>query len=121
MMALTPPLGIASTPTISEQPAAPDVGVLRRQLDETVRLYHDDRYEATALLLPEMITAAHAAVASYGDEDHDNEALLLRSDVLQLAGWFLTQVRASDLAYQALKEAITDANTAGDVLAAASG
>lgn len=120
-MALTPPLGIASTPTISEQPTVPDVGVLRSQLDETVRLYHDDRYEATALLLPEMITAAHAAVASCDDGDMRNEALLLRSEVLQLAGWFLTQVRASDLAYQALKEAIDDANAAGDVLAAASG
>ncbi|MGH8909811.1 MAG: helix-turn-helix domain-containing protein [Egibacteraceae bacterium] len=119
-VALTPPLEIAPTPAISEQATVPDVGVLRSQLDETVRLYHDDRYEATALLLPEMIAAAHDTVA-YHDGDNHNEALLLRSDVLQLAGWFLTQVRASDLAYQALKEAIADANAAGDVLAAASG
>ncbi|MGH3922691.1 MAG: hypothetical protein ACRDTT_07475, partial [Pseudonocardiaceae bacterium] len=78
-------------------------------------------YEATALLLPEMIAAAHAAVACYGYGDERGEAVRLRSDVLQLAGWFLTQVGASDLAYQAIKDAIADANAVGDPLAAAAG
>ncbi|MGH8902244.1 MAG: helix-turn-helix domain-containing protein [Egibacteraceae bacterium] len=120
-VALTPPLQVTGVTAFGGQPTEPDVAVLRNQLDEAVRLYRDDRYEATALLLPEMVAAAHATVACY---DHGNEridALRLRSDVLQLAGWFLTQVGASDLAYQALKDAIADANAVEDPLAAAAG
>jgi hypothetical protein len=52
---------------------------------------------------------------------HGNQtarALRLRTEILQLTGWFLTQVGAHDLAYQAIKEATADAHGCGDPLGA---
>ncbi|MGH8902230.1 MAG: hypothetical protein ACRDYA_11245 [Egibacteraceae bacterium] len=87
-VALTPPLQVScrsaagqlqvtGVAAFGKQPTEPDVAVLRSQLDEAVRLYRDDRYEATALLLPEMIAAAHATVACYDHGDERIEALHL--------------------------------------------
>jgi hypothetical protein len=117
-IALTPPLpleaGLAAPPS-----TAPDLRVLRCQLAQAVRDYQHDRYDAVAVLLPEMIRAGHVAVSGYGEGALRRDALRLRSGVLLLAGWFLTQVRASDLAYQAIRDAIADATAAGDIIAAA--
>jgi transcriptional regulator with XRE-family HTH domain len=119
-VALTPalPLVVRTAPG----PAAePDLAVLHGQLTDAVRFYHDDRYDAVSLLLPDLIAAARDAVGYFDDGAARTEAHRLRSGVLQLTGWFLTQVRASDLAYQAIKEAIADAATAGDQIAMAAG
>lgn len=119
-VALTPPLSITGRPTTGRLHKEPDLRVQNGQLEEAVRSYHEHRYEGTALLLPEMIIQAHEAVAYYDRGEKHIEALRLRMGVLQLAGWFLTQVTpASDLAYQAIKDAIVDANAVGDALEAA--
>ncbi|MBX6391603.1 MAG: XRE family transcriptional regulator, partial [Frankia sp.] len=47
------------------------------------------------------------------------DALRLRADVLQLAGWFLTQVRQYDLAYVALRDAVVDGMAGSDDLSVA--
>jgi transcriptional regulator with XRE-family HTH domain len=119
-VALTPPLPLKVT-AHSGQPAPPDLTELHRRLGESVQLYHRDRYDAIALALPQMIASAHSVVACGGNGDECAGALRLRAEVMQLAGWFLTQVGAYDLAYQAIKEAITDADASGDQIAAAVG
>jgi hypothetical protein len=56
------------------------------------------------------------------DKSHERvSALHLRSGVMELTGWFLTQIGAHDLAYQAIKEVIADAHAGGDWIAAAVG
>jgi transcriptional regulator with XRE-family HTH domain len=117
-IALTPPL-LITPPSPVQQLAEPDLHALRRQLDESVQFYHMDRYDKTAILLPQMIGLGNRAV-NY-DSSRGNptaKALRLRTEILQLTGWFLTQVGAHDLAYQAIKEATADAHAYGDPLAA---
>jgi hypothetical protein len=94
---------------------------LRRRLDKSVQLYHQDQYDSTALVLPELIVSSDAAVARCGNGAERTDVLLLRVGVMQLAGWFLTQVGAHDLAYQAIRQAIADAHACGDRIAAATG
>jgi len=119
-VALTPPLRLdAASPR--EQPREPDLMHLRRRLDKSVQLYHQDQYDSTALVLPELIVSSDAAVARSGNGAERTDVLLLRVGVMQLAGWFLTQVGAHDLAYQAIRQAIADAHACGDRIAAATG
>ena len=116
-IALTPPLS-AAPPGPAQQFAKPDLHALRRQLDESVHFYHKDRYDKVSILLPQMIRLGTQAVAY--DRTQGNQtarALHLRTEILQLTGWFLTQVGAHDLAYQAIKEATADAQECGDPLA----
>ncbi|HEX9358523.1 MAG TPA: helix-turn-helix transcriptional regulator [Streptosporangiaceae bacterium] len=120
-VALTPPVPPPMGPTARPGPPAADLSVLRGELERGVRFYHEDRYEAVALLLPDMINAAQLAVVHHSEGSCRDESLRLRAGVLLLAGWFLTQVRASDLAYQAIKDAIADATAAGGRLAVAAG
>lgn len=119
-VALTPPLPLDAAGH-NAQPARPDLTALRRQVGESVQLYHRDRYDAIALMLPQMITSAYSAVACDGNSDDRALALRLRAEVMQLAGWFLIQVGAHDLAYQAIKEAVADAHACSDRIAAAVG
>jgi hypothetical protein len=119
-VALTPPLRLEPAGP-GDKPTKPDMAELRSQLDETVQLYHQDRYDATARALPQMIASARSAVICYDNSPERAAALRLRSGIMQLTGWFLTQIGAHDLAYQAIREAIADAHAAGDRLTAAVG
>jgi hypothetical protein len=84
-------------------------------------LYYGDSYASVAADLPALIRAANDAVAHYGSGDERLKALVIRSQALRLASQYLTQIRQYDLAYGAAREAIADAEAAGDQLAAASG
>lgn len=117
-IALTPPLRLEAAGP-SEQSNQPDLVLLRSRLDESVQLYHWDQYDSTALVLPELIATSGNAEACSGAGGGRAEVLRIRSGVMQLAGRFLTQVGAHDLAYQAIKQAIADAHVSGDRLAAA--
>jgi tetratricopeptide (TPR) repeat protein len=119
-VALTPPLPLRP-PGDGRPPAGQDLSVLRDQLDEAVQLYDMDRYEATAQALPQMIESARSAVIACDNSHQHMAALHLRSGVMDLTGWFLTQIGAHDLAYQAIREAIADAHADGDWIAAAVG
>ncbi|MFF2374760.1 helix-turn-helix domain-containing protein [Streptomyces xiamenensis] len=80
--------------------------------------YHADDYGTVADLLPELASSAHLAVDHFAGAPEQTEALRLRSDVLQQAGRYLTQVRVYDLAHLALRDALRDAVAANDQLAA---
>jgi hypothetical protein len=58
-------------------------------------------------------------VDHFDNGDEQTEALRVRSDVLQMAGRYLTQVRAYDLAHIALRDAVQDAARIGDMGAVA--
>jgi transcriptional regulator with XRE-family HTH domain len=116
-VALTPPL-LAAT-TAAKHAAEPELRSLRRDLARSVRLYDSDRYDQTALHLPGLLRVARGVAARYAGYEELREALDLRSGVLQLVGWFLTQVGAHDLAYQAIRDGLADSRTCGDALTAA--
>ncbi|MEN8652888.1 helix-turn-helix domain-containing protein [Streptomyces sp. 21So2-11] len=120
-------LRIALTPAISLAPVTaplgqePDLRRLRRMTRDNSVLYFEDSYKSIAADLPALIRAASDAVAYYDSGEERAEALVARSQALQLAGRYLTQIRRYDLAHGAVREAIADARAAGDQLVAASG
>ncbi|MFI6580936.1 helix-turn-helix domain-containing protein [Embleya sp. NPDC050493] len=117
--ALTPPVGLsARSPEPGEEPSIP---ALRRAVLDGAKLYHADRYQSVALLLPGLLRDTDRAVEYHSDGEDHASALITRSEAYQVAGRFLTQTRHYDLAYQALASAIADARAAGDTLSAASG
>lgn len=92
----------------------PDLDQLQRVATDVARAYHRDDYDEVAELLPSLVRSSHVAAAHFsGDREHDR-AVRLRANVLQMAGRYLTQVRAYDLAHVALRDAVRDADTVGD-------
>ncbi len=117
--ALTPPVGLsARLPEPGEEPSLP---ALRRTVLDGAKLYHADRYQSVALLLPDLLRGTDRAVEYYAEGEERASALVTRAEAYQVAGRFLTQTRHYDLAYQALAGAIADARAAEDTLSAASG
>ena len=98
----------------------PDLARLRSAVAAAARAYHHDRYADMASLLPELIRSARAAVEFHASGAEHAQALGIRSEVLQVAGRYLTQIRVYDLAHMALRDAVVDAVQAGDRLNAAS-
>jgi hypothetical protein len=98
----------------------PDLARLRSTVAAAARAYHHDRYADMASLLPELIRSARAAVEFHASGPEHAQALGIRSEVLQVAGRYLTQIRVYDLAHMALRDAVVDAVQAGDRLNAAS-
>lgn len=93
----------------------PDIPRLQRTAREVGTAYHRDRYNEVAELLPALVHAAHAAVNHFDNGAEHTDAVRVRSDVLQMAGRYLTQVRAYDLAHVALRDAIQDAVRVDDM------
>ncbi|MCC3330123.1 hypothetical protein [Nocardia abscessus] len=81
---------------------------LEAALSHATRLYHDNEYERLARVLPRLIDDANPAPP------------LLRSRTLQLAGSVMVQTRQPDSARIALNQSLTDAESTGNVLDAAS-
>jgi transcriptional regulator with XRE-family HTH domain len=73
-----------------------------------VKLYHDNRYDQLALVLPGLIT------------DGQDAPPLLRSRILQLAGSVMVQTRQRAAARAALDKSLADAEATGSILDAAS-
>jgi hypothetical protein len=73
-----------------------------------VRLYHDNRYEELARVLPLLLADAEDAVP------------LVRSRVYQLAGSAMVQTRQRDAARTALERSLADAESTGNLLDAGS-
>lgn len=102
------------TPTrealLSPQPAAaPEPGSQRglaSAITAAVKLYHDNRYETLAQVLPALIGEARDA------------APLLRSQAYQLAGSIMTQTRQREAARIALDQSVADAASTGEMLEA---
>lgn len=77
-------------------------------LTAAVKLYHDNQYETLAAVLPRLL------------RDAQDTTPLLRSRVLQLTGSLMIQTRQRDTARLALSRSLTDAETSGSILDAAS-
>ncbi|WUH93890.1 helix-turn-helix domain-containing protein [Streptomyces sp. NBC_00433] len=117
--AITPPITISRlAPDAGDEP---DLGSLTATARTIAQAYHQDDYATVAELLPPLVHSAHATVDHFDNGPQHTSALRIRSDVLQMAGRYLTQVRAYDLAHIALRDAITDALAIGalDAVAAA--
>ncbi|MEV7287136.1 helix-turn-helix domain-containing protein [Streptomyces sp. NPDC093252] len=118
-IALTPAIGLA--PAGSPVGDEPDLHRLRRMTHDNSVLYFGDTYTSIAAELPGLIKAANDAVTYYDSGEQRTEALVLRSQALNVVGRYLTQIRQFDLAHVAARSAIEDARGAGDDLVAASG
>ncbi|MBN6050763.1 helix-turn-helix domain-containing protein [Nonomuraea sp. RK-328] len=119
--AIIPPIGLNGMPVLGT--ADYDDVALPRLADAAAavnRAYHADRYDDLAHLLPALVRSAHYHVARFNDGAERTQAHKVRSAVLGLAGRYLIQIRAHDLALMTLQEAARDAITAGDQALAAS-
>ncbi|UCM87794.1 helix-turn-helix domain-containing protein [Streptomyces marincola] len=87
---------------------APDLAAIDRTAGTIARAYYADTYATVAELLPPLIRSAHIAVRHYDHGPLHERALRLRGRVLQMAGRYLVQVRAYDLAHIALADAVRD-------------
>ncbi|OSZ58657.1 transcriptional regulator, partial [Streptomyces pharetrae CZA14] len=113
--AITPPLAASGRLLLADTvDPEPDIGNLRATATALATSYYSDDYGRIAQFLPALVNSARLAVDHYDNGPHHTEALQLRSDVLQMAGRYLTQVRAYDLAHTALRDALLDAANAGD-------
>ncbi|MBO3682719.1 helix-turn-helix domain-containing protein [Streptomyces sp. NEAU-YJ-81] len=117
--ALMPPVGI--TETLSEPGRAEDLSDLGRRIEDGHALYHADRYDSVARLLPRLLRSAEASVLAAEDDEGEARARALHAQALLLTGKYLTQVRQYDMAYHALAEGIRVAREAGQTLSAATG
>lgn len=93
----------------------PNLSRLKSTAREVGMAYHRDNYGEVAEFLPALVHSAHAAVEHFDNGAEHTEAIQVRSDVLQMAGRYLTQVRAYDLAHIALRDAIQDAVRVDDM------
>jgi transcriptional regulator with XRE-family HTH domain len=114
--AVAPPVGPRGYPaSVMVDEDEPDISRLWATARQLARAYHRDRYGEVAELLPALVLGAHAAVEHYRSGAAEESALRLRANVLQMAGRYLTQVRAYDLAHIALRDAVRDAAAVGDM------
>ncbi|MBI0293233.1 helix-turn-helix transcriptional regulator [Streptomyces sp. PRKS01-29] len=117
--ALMPPVGI--TETLSEPGRAEDLSDLSRRIEDGHALYHADRYDSVARMLPRLLRSAEASVVAAEDDEDEARARALHAQALLLTGKYLTQVRQYDMAYHALAEGIRVAREAGQTLSAVTG
>ncbi|RBM04597.1 helix-turn-helix domain-containing protein [Streptomyces sp. PT12] len=104
----TGPLGSDAVET------TPDPGAMERTAAAVAHAYSADTYTTVAELLPPLIRSAHIAVRHFDHGPLHEQALRLRGRVLQMAGRYLVQVRAYDLAHMALTDAVRDASASRD-------
>lgn len=116
--ALMPPVGLSETLAAPSEPD--DLSTLRRRINDGHALYHADRYDSVAGILPGLLRGAEAAAATAIGEEQQ-QAIIVRAQALLLAGKYLTQLRQYDMAYQALAEGIRLARETGQTLGGATG
>ncbi|OKH95089.1 helix-turn-helix domain-containing protein [Streptomyces uncialis] len=107
--ALAPAVTFTGCLRVGSPDPEPDLTRLRATATDMGLAYRRDDYGRVAELLPSLVRAAHDAVDHFAGAPQHGEALRLRSNVLQMAGRYLTQVRAYDLAHTALRDAVQDA------------
>lgn len=118
--AIHPPIDLEGQPIFGLTSAGrPDLALLRGAVRTVAAAYHDDRYDDLAGVLPALVRSAHHHVETFTTgRDHD-EALRLRADITGLAGRYLIQIRAHDLALISLQTSLRDALQIGDMPLAA--
>lgn len=117
-VALTPPLLIAGS--TGKQPARQELSDVRRRITRCEQLYDRDRYDEVAAALPGLLKDTRAMLSlRQAEDDHANDPQIAAS-AFQLAAWFLAQVGADDLAYQAVREVLVSGAARDDPVTAAS-
>ncbi|RBQ21230.1 hypothetical protein DP939_00410 [Spongiactinospora rosea] len=120
--AIIPPLGMDGN-ALYGTADADDVSLphLREAVDASALAYHGDKYDHLAQVLPELIKSVQYHVSRFdGSSGDGREAIRLRADALGVAGRYLIQIRAHDLALTAIQQSLRDARTIGSVPLAAS-
>ncbi|GAB3977712.1 hypothetical protein GCM10029978_068230 [Actinoallomurus acanthiterrae] len=118
--AIHPPISLTGHPIFgTTEVGAPDLGQLRRAVRYVAAAYHADRYDDLAGTMPALVRSAHHHVEVFDAGNDHQEALQLRADITGLAGRYLIQVRAHDLALIALHTSLRDAIEVGDIPLAA--
>lgn len=118
--AISPPVILPGRLQLDASNEEPDVARLRQTTRALDRSYGQDDYARVGEVLPALVRSAHFAVEHFDHGSGRTEALRVRAHALKLAGRYLTQVRAYDLAHLALRDAFRDAAAADDRLTAAS-
>lgn len=120
--AINPPIGLGGRPLYGTADGDhPDLSRLGHAVQVVAAKYHADEYDDLAALMPALVRSAHHHVDAYDTGEQRAEALRLRADLTGLAGRYLIQIRAHDLALIALHASLRDALEIGNVpLAAAS-
>jgi transcriptional regulator with XRE-family HTH domain len=95
--------------------AEPDLTRLGRAVLSVSTAYHNDRYDDLAGIMPALVRSAHHHVEVFDTGAEREEALRLRADITGLAGRYLIQIRAHDLALIALHGSLRDAVEIGDI------
>jgi transcriptional regulator with XRE-family HTH domain len=117
--AIHPPMSISGHPVLAAYLGDPDLQQLRRSVQSIAAAYHADSYDHLATVMPAVVRAAHFHVEALDTGREHDEALRLRSDITGLAGRYLIQIRAHDLALVALHRSLQDAIEIGDTSLAA--
>ncbi|MDP9866353.1 MULTISPECIES: helix-turn-helix domain-containing protein [Streptosporangium] len=117
---INPPMGLSGRPIYGTADSDNlDLSRLSAAVKVVAGAYHADRYDDLASFLPALVRSAHHHVDGYADSQERHEALRLRADVVGLAGRYLIQIRAHDLALMALHASLMDALEIGDTALAA--
>ncbi|WP_030925749.1 helix-turn-helix domain-containing protein [Streptosporangium amethystogenes] len=88
---------------------------LEKAVSSLGAIYHSNRYDDLAALLPPLILSSQYHVTHLEGDPEQQEALRLRADGLNLAARYLIQVRAHDLALIAIQGSQRDALAIGDM------
>ncbi|MFB9962700.1 helix-turn-helix domain-containing protein [Sinosporangium siamense] len=118
--AITPPVGLTGRPIYGSSDGDDlDLERLLRAVKLAEGAYRTNRYDDLASFLPALIRSAHHHVDGYASNQSHRDALRLRADVVGLAGRYLIQIRAHDLALVALHASLRDALDIEDATRAA--
>jgi transcriptional regulator with XRE-family HTH domain len=108
--AINPPIALNGRPIYGTADGDhADLRSLSKAVASVATAYHADRYDDLADLLPALVRSAHHHVDAYDTGNDRREALRLRADITGLAGRYLIQIRAHDLALNALHASLRDA------------
>ena len=119
--AIHPPISLTGQPIFGLTPAGqPNLHQLRNAVRSVAVAYHADRYDDLAGIMPALVRSAHHHVEAFDAGQDHHEAVRLRADITGLAGRYLIQIRAHDLALIALQTSLRDAVEIGDIPLAAS-
>lgn len=116
---LTPARGIGGLIVGADDGPPPSLRQVRESIRATDQMYHADDYAATLVALPGLLTDARLSVAATVGQEQI-VALELLAQTYQVAATALIQIRAFDLAHQALSASLDAADESGNDLVGAS-